>query len=82
MTKEEALVKKDLVQGLCEMLIEYQRLTQELFADLQTLELQEQKYQNMEIEWEGLQQDLWKLQAELTNIRSENANMRAMLKEK
>ena len=82
MTKEEALVKKDLVQGLCAMLIEYQRLTQELFADLQTLELQEQKYQNMEVEWEGLQQDFWKLQAELTNIRSENANMRAMLKEK
>lgn len=81
MTKEEALVKRDLVQSMTELLMEYQQLTQEIFAELQTLELQAQKYWNFEAEWEGLQQDFWKLQAELTNIRNENVNMKAMLKE-
>ena len=59
--------------GLTEILKEYQQLTQKLFVELQMLGLQTQKYRNFEAEWEGLQQDFWKLQTELTNIRIENA---------
>ena len=87
MTKQEALLKKDLITELLNLIEDYHLMACELTSELEKAEQEKRKllklienFQNTEKDLQLLQKELEKLRATIVNLKSENQNLKELLK--